>query len=229
MVSCRALTFRVSGDILSAPQLGDHNQTSTRTVVLDLKKICVFCGSSAGADPIFRSAATAFGSLLASEQIDLVYGAGSVGIMGTVADAVLKSGGRVTGVIPRFLATRELLHEGITSVIQTEDMHERKATMARLSDAFVALPGGLGTLEELFEVMTWGQLGLHTKPIGLLNVAGYFDPLVALIERAIHDGFCRTEHRELFVVDDQPERLLTRMRRHQPPDVKKWIASLNQT
>jgi uncharacterized protein (TIGR00730 family) len=178
---------------------------------------------------VHRDAATQFGHLLAREQIELVYGAGSVGLMGAIADAVLEMGGRVIGVIPQFLATRELLHTGLTEVHVTQTMHERKAKMAELSDAFVALPGGLGTFEELFEVLTWGQLGLHAKSIGLLNIAGYFDPLVTMVDRAIEDGFCRDEHRRLFVVDDQPERLLGRVKEHQLPAVKKWISSSDET
>ena len=196
--------------------------------MLELKRICVFCGSSAGFDPVHRTAATEFGQLLVREGIELVYGAGSVGLMGAIADAVLLASGHVIGVIPQFLATRELLHEGLADVRITHTMHERKALMSELSDAFVALPGGLGTFEELFEVLTWGQLGLHAKPIGLLNVDGYFGPLVAMIDRAIADGFCRAEHRRLFVVDDQPDRLLRRLKDHRPPSDKKWISSSDE-
>ena len=195
----------------------------------DFKRICVFCGSSAGFDAVHRDTATKFGALLARETIALVYGGGSVGLMGAVADAVLASGGDVIGVIPRFLATRELLHEGVSDMRVTHDMHQRKALMAELADAFVALPGGLGTFEELFEVLTWAQLGLHRKPIGLLNVAGYFDPLVAMLDRAITDGFCKERHRELFVVESEPVRLLARLREHHPPTVKKWIHSTEET
>ena len=201
----------------------------TKVIVVDLNRLCVFCGSSAGLDPVHRQAATDFGRMLAADGIELVFGGGSVGLMGAIADAVLQAGGRVIGVIPRFLATRELLHEGVTDVRLTDTMHERKALMSEQSDAFVALPGGLGTFEELFEVLTWAQLGLHGKPIGLLNSAGYFDPLVAMIDRAITDGFCREEHRRLFVVDDQPARLMHRLREHQMPTVKKWIRSSDET
>ena len=197
--------------------------------MLALKRLCVFCGSSAGNDPVYREMATRFGELMVQSGQELVYGGGSVGLMGTIADAVLNAGGRVTGVIPQFLATRELLHEGVTDLRITTGMHERKALMAELSDAFVALPGGLGTYEELFEVMTWAQLGLHSKPIGLLNISGYFDPLVQLVDRAISTGFCRDEHRRLFIVDEQPERLLERLALHQPPTVGKWIHSREQT
>lgn len=198
-------------------------------IVVQMKRICVFCGSSAGADPVHRQLATEFGTLLAREGLELVYGGGSVGLMGALADAVLQAQGQVIGVIPRFLATRELLHIGVTDTRLTDTMHERKAMMSDLSDAFIALPGGLGTFEELFEVLTWAQLGLHQKPIGLLNIAGYFDPLVTMIDRAIDDGFCRQEHRLLFVVDDQPARLLQLVRNHQPPRVQKWIPSSHET
>jgi uncharacterized protein (TIGR00730 family) len=189
----------------------------------------VFCGSSAGFDPIHAQMAGNMGASLAREGIELVYGGGSVGLMGAVADAVLQSGGHVIGVIPRFLATRELLHERISDLRLTETMHERKALMSTLSDAFIALPGGLGTFEELFEVLTWAQLGLHSKPTGLLNIAGYFDPLIAMVDRAIEQGFCREEHRQLFVVEDQTERLLQKIREHTMPAVKKWIPSPDQT
>lgn len=197
--------------------------------MVDLKRLCVFCGSSPGFSPVYRELTTAFGSLLAEEGIELIYGGGSVGLMGALADAVLEANGRVIGVIPRFLATRELLHERVTELRLTDTMHERKAQMSELSDAFVALPGGLGTFEELFEVLTWSQLGLHGKPIGLLNIAGYFDPLVTLVDRSIADGFCRPEHRQLFVVADQPGPLLQQLRDYQPPTVKKWIRSPEQT
>jgi len=206
-----------------------HSTSRDPKIVLDFKRVCVFCGSSAGFDSVYRDAALSMGQLLAAEGMELVYGAGSVGLMGAIADAVLQAGGHVIGVIPRFLATRELLHEGIGEVHLTDDMHQRKAMMAELSDAFMALPGGLGTYEELFEVLTWGQLGLHAKPVGLLNVAGYFDPLVAMVDGAIDEGFCREKHRQLFLVDDDPVRLLNRMREFRPPAVKKWIASTGET
>lgn len=195
----------------------------------ELHRLCVFCGSSSGSDPVHRRAAEGLGRLLARERIELVYGGGSVGLMGAVADAVLAENGRVIGVIPKFLATKELLHTGVTDLRVTHDMHERKALMAELADGFVALPGGLGTFEELFEVLTWSQLGLHRKPIGLLNVAGYFDPLVAMIDRAIIDGFCKEQHRRLFIVECEPLSLLDQLRRHEPPTVPKWIRSTEET
>ncbi len=195
----------------------------------ELHRLCVFCGSSAGFDPVHRRAADELGALMARDGIELVYGGGSVGLMGAIADAVLAANGRVIGVIPQFLATKELLHTGVTDLRVTHDMHERKALMAELSDGFIAMPGGLGTFEELFEVLTWSQLGLHCKPIGLLSVAGYFDPLVAMIDRAIDDGFCKEQHRGLFVVDDESARLLERLRTHEAPQVRKWIRSTSET
>lgn len=196
---------------------------------MSIRRVCVFCGSSAGFADVYRQAASEFGTLLARRSLQLVYGAGSVGLMGIVADAVVDAGGHVTGVIPEFLATRELLHERLDEVILTRDMHARKARMSDLADAFVALPGGLGTFEELFEVLTWAQLGLHARPIGLLNTADYFSPLVAMVDRAITEGFCRPEHRQLFLVDDRADRLLDRLHTFQPPAVRKWIASTDQT
>ena len=199
------------------------------SIVLDLKRLCVFCGSSSGFDAVYRQAAVDLGQLVAAQRIELVYGGGRVGLMGAIADAVLQAGGHVIGVIPEFLATKELLHEEVSQMRVTNDMHERKALMSELSDAFVAMPGGLGTFEELFEVLTWSQLGLHGKPVGLLNVAGYFDPLLAMVDRAIADGFCANEHRQLFVVDTNPANLLDRLRAHQLPNVKKWIRSTEET
>ncbi len=195
----------------------------------ELNRLCIFCGSSSGFDVVHARAAGELGALMARDGIVLVYGGGSVGLMGAIADAVLAANGRVIGVIPEFLATKELLHTGVTDLRVTHDMHERKALMAELADGFIAMSGGLGTFEELFEVMTWSQLGLHRKPIGLLNVAGYFDPLVAMIDRAIDDGFCKGQHRSLFVVDDEPARLLERLRTHEAPQVPKWIRSTSET
>lgn len=229
MLSCQTGHGSPKSTGLSHVSNSNLTQPFAKVIVQDLNRLCVFCGSSAGFDPVYRETATEFGQLLVREGIEMVYGAGSVGLMGAVADAVLLARGHVIGVIPKFLATRELLHEGLTEVRITHTMHERKALMSELSNAFVALPGGLGTFEELFEVLTWAQLGLHAKPIGLLNIAGYFDPFIAMVDRAITDGFCRDEHRRLFVVDDQPDRLLRRMRDHQPPAVKKWIPSSDET
>lgn len=161
--------------------------------------------------------------MLAQRGHGLVYGGGSVGLMGVVADAVLIGGGEVIGVIPEALATKELAHPNITIMHVVPSMHARKARMAELSDAFIAMPGGFGTFEELFEVITWAQLGIHRKPIGLLNVAGYFDPLMELVEHAIAEGFIKPEHRQLIVVCDQPATLLDNLAHHQMPAVRKWI------
>jgi uncharacterized protein (TIGR00730 family) len=185
--------------------------------------VCVFCGSSPGARPAYRAAAHALGAALARRGIGLVYGGGRVGLMGTVADAVLAHGGRAVGVIPAALVAREAAHEGLTALHVVESMHERKALMARLSQAFVALPGGLGTLEELCEVLTWSQLGLHAKPCAVLDVEGYFDPLLALLDRAVAEGFVRPEHRALLIEERDPERLLDRLARAHAPQVEKWI------
>jgi uncharacterized protein (TIGR00730 family) len=164
-----------------------------------VKSICVFCGSSVGARPEYAAAAADFGRLLAERGIRVVYGAGNVGLMGVLADAALAAGGEVIGVIPQMLVDRELAHRGITELRIVTSMHERKALMAELSDAFVALPGGLGTYEELCEVLTWRQLEIHRKPVGGLNVCGYFDPLIRMLDHAVSEGFLRVEQRRLFV------------------------------
>jgi hypothetical protein len=188
-----------------------------------MERICVFCGSSSGRSPEYVEAARATGSALAARGIGLVYGGGSVGLMGEVANAALAAGGEVVGVIPRALELRELAHGGLTKLHVVGSMHERKAKMAELADAFIALPGGLGTLEELFEILTWAQLGLHARPCGLLDVAGYYEPLVAFFDRAVSEGFVRPEHRRLFVVERAPEPLVERFTAWQPPHVERWI------
>lgn len=185
--------------------------------------VCIFCGSSAGARPSYRTAAEALGRALASQHRTLVYGGGNVGLMGAVADAALAGGGRVVGVIPQHLVAREVAHRGLTELRVVESMHERKQLMADLADAFVLLPGGLGSLEEFFEVWTWGQLGLHRKPYGLLNVDGYYDPLLALLDHAVAERFVRPEHRGLLLVDEDAMRLLARLDAHQPAPTPKWI------
>jgi uncharacterized protein (TIGR00730 family) len=176
-----------------------------------LGALCVFCGSSTGNDPLFAAAARSFGTALARRGTTLVYGGGHVGLMGVVADAVLAANGRVIGVIPEKLAERELAHTTLSELIVLGTMHERKAKMASLADAFVALPGGLGTLDELFEIWTWAQLGFHDKPIGLLNVGEFFSPLLALTEHMARSGFVRPQHLELVLPDDDGERLLGRL------------------
>ncbi len=184
----------------------------------EIRRLCVYCGSAAGARPAYATAAHTLGTHLASQGIGLVTGGGRVGLMGVVADAVLASGGEATGVIPQALMDREVGHTGLTELHVVGSMHARKALMASLSDAFVALPGGLGTLEEIAEMMTWAQLGLHPKPCGLLDVAGYYAPLVRFLDHATDEGFVRPEHRALLVVDDDVERMLDRLRAYVPPD-----------
>ena len=185
--------------------------------------VCVFCGSSPGARPAYRDAAAALGRALAAQGRTLVYGGGNVGLMGTIADAALAGGGRVVGVIPRHLVAREVAHAGLTDLRVVDSMHERKQQMADLADTFVLLPGGLGSLEEFFEVWTWGQLGLHRKPYGVLNVEGYFDPLLTFLDHAVAERFVRVEHRGLLVVDDDPIRLLERLDALEPAPSPKWI------
>jgi uncharacterized protein (TIGR00730 family) len=188
-----------------------------------MKSICVFCGSSSGTSPIYLEVAQRLGLVLASANITLVYGGASIGVMGALADAALQANGNVTGVIPYMLNKREVVHTGLTDLRVVGSMHERKALMVELADGFIALPGGIGTLEELFEVWTWGQLGVHEKPCGLLNVNGYFNPLLAFIGHMVAQGFLREEHRSLVLVDDDPETLLARLREYRPPKVIKWV------
>jgi hypothetical protein len=187
-----------------------------------VKNICVFCGSANGRRPAYARAARTFGASLAGKGLGLVYGGGSIGLMGIVADAALGGGAPVVGVIPRALARREIAHHGLTRLEVVPSMHARKARMARLSDAFVALPGGIGTLEEFFEVLTWGYLGIHAKPTGLLDVGGYWRPLIRLLDHAVDEGFLRPAHRKLVVVDRAPARLLERLARHRGPPATRW-------
>jgi uncharacterized protein (TIGR00730 family) len=188
-----------------------------------MKRLCVFCGSSQGTNPAYADAATAMGTLLAKRGIGLVYGGGNVGLMGILADAVLAGGGEVIGVIPQGLADREVAHHGVTDLRVVDSMHTRKAMMADLSDGFIAMPGGVGTFEEFFEVVTWTQLGVHRKPCGLLNVAGFYTPLALFIDQAVSEGFIKPVHRAVIVVDDDPARLLDSLTTIQLPDVPKWI------
>lgn len=188
-----------------------------------MKRICVFCGSSSGANPVYLQAAREVGRTLAGRGLGLVYGGGSVGLMGAVADAALEAGGEVVGVIPRALQLRELAHARLTTLLVVGSMHERKAKMAELSDGFLALPGGMGTLEEFAEILTWAQLGLHSRPCGLLDVAGYYRPLVAFFDRAAGEGFVRPDHRRLVMVGEEPGDLLDRFATWTPPAVERWI------
>jgi uncharacterized protein (TIGR00730 family) len=188
-----------------------------------MQRVCVFCGSSVGRNPSYAHAATALGELLARRRIGIVFGGGRVGMMGVLADSALAAGGEVIGVIPEALVARELAHTGVTDLRVVSSMHERKALMASLSDVFVALPGGFGTFEEFCEVTTWSQLGLHRKPCGLLNVEGFFEPLLALFDHAAAEGFIRPEHRAIVVVESEPATLLDRLAAYLPPRQEKWI------
>ena len=183
---------------------------------MGLQSLCVFCGASPGTDPRHLAAARELGAELARRGIGVVTGGGGTGMMGAVADAVLSGGGRVQGVIPYLLVEREVAHAGLSELHKVHTMHERKALMNELSDAFVALPGGLGTLEELFEVLTWAQLGIHDKPIGILDVAGYFEPLRGLIDHAVEGGFIPVSSRPLIFFARDPEELLERLQSSVP-------------
>jgi uncharacterized protein (TIGR00730 family) len=188
-----------------------------------LSSVCVFCGSNGGADPAYLETAARTGRALAERGLRLVYGGGKVGMMGAVADAALEAGGEVVGVIPQQIYDLEIGHEGVSELRVVASMHERKALMAELADAFVALPGGIGTFEELFEVYTWAQLGLHRKPLGLLDVAGYYAPLEAMLDHAVEQRFLRVETRAMLVRDDSLDALLERFDGWEPPDLMKWI------
>ncbi|MDP9438691.1 MAG: TIGR00730 family Rossman fold protein [Actinomycetota bacterium] len=188
-----------------------------------MNSVCVFCGSSPGNDPAYAEAAQRLGRALAERDITLVYGGGHVGLMGVVADSALGAGGEVIGIMPKSLVDREIGHAGLTKLHVVRSMHERKALMAELSDGFVALPGGNGTLEEFFEVLTWAQLGEHRKPCGLLNVASYYDPLLKVFDRMVEKDFLREAHRDLVLVEEDPVALLERFRGYEPPRTIKWI------
>jgi uncharacterized protein (TIGR00730 family) len=188
-----------------------------------MKRVCVFCGSSSGTRAEYARAAAETGELIAGRGLGLVYGGGHVGLMGVVADAALRAGGEVIGVITQALKDREVAHTGLTELHVVRTMHERKALMAALSDAFLVLPGGIGTLEEFFEVWTWGQLGEHAKPVGLGNAGGYYDGLVAFLDTTRAEGFLKTKHREMLIIADSPAAVLDAFARYEPPTVGKWI------
>lgn len=190
----------------------------------ELKKICVFCGSSEGNDLAITDAAEAVGKLFAKRDIALVYGAAKIGVMGILAKNVLDNGGQVVGVIPGFLKKKEVVHLGLTKLITTENMHQRKLRMQEESDGFIALPGGMGTLEELFEILTWQQLGLHQKPIGLLNINGFYNDLISLLETMVRKGFLSMEHYNLLQVDSDTKALLEKMEAFKSPRIPKWLS-----
>jgi len=187
-----------------------------------LNNICVFCGSSLGRRPAYKLAAQAMGKALAKRGIGLVYGGGNVGLMGVVADATLAAGGEVIGVIPEFLLTKEIAHPGLSKLHIVNSMHSRKALMAESSDAFIAMPGGYGTLDEFCEILTWSQLGLHQKPHGLLNVEGYYEPLLRLFDHAVSEEFIKPIHRSLVLEASDPESLLDLLANYPPQNVDKW-------
>lgn len=188
----------------------------------NFQRVCVYCGSHDGHLAAFREAAERLGRVLAERRIGLVYGGGNIGLMGRVADAALAGGGHVLGVIPRDLRERELAHGGATELVVVESMHERKAKMADAADAFIVLPGGIGTLEELFETFTWLQLGFHDKPIGLLNVAGFYDGLLRFLDQLVESGFLRPPHRSMLAVDTDPARLLETLAAFESPRLGRW-------
>lgn len=188
-----------------------------------IKRLCVYCGSSPGKKSEYGAAARQLGSIMVSKNIDLVYGGASVGVMGEIADSVIKGGGEVIGVIPQTLLEKEVAHTGISDLRVVDSMHERKALMAELSDGFIALPGGLGTIEEFFEVMTWAQLGMHQKPCGLLNVCQYYQKLIDFLNHAVTERFLKEVHRSLVLVEESPGALLQKFEAYETPEVAKWI------
>lgn len=188
-----------------------------------MRAVCVFCGSSPGFRPVYAEAAARTGRTLAEAGLGMVYGGSKVGLMGAAADAALAAGGEVFGVLPRALARKELEHEGLTRLDIVETMHQRKARMAELSDAFIALPGGAGTLEEVFEIWTWGQLAIHAKPAAFLNVEGYYDPLRRFLDHAVEEGFVREAHRDMLVFGEDPARLLEHLGSYVAPAQEKWL------
>lgn len=190
---------------------------------MDIRSVCVFCGSSLGDDPAYAATARELGRLLADQGLRLVYGGASIGVMGAVADAALAAGGEVVGVIPAVLQRKEMTHGGLTECRLVGSMHERKATMAELADAFMALPGGLGTLEEVFEILTWATLGLHRKPCGFVDVKGYYAHLESFLDHVCASQFLRQEYRDIVLFASNPATMLDRMRAYQPPVVEKWL------
>lgn len=191
----------------------------------DRKRICVYLGSSPGRLPIYREAAEQFGTLLAKRGIGLVYGGGTVGLMGAVADAACAAGGEVIGIIPEALRAREHDHQGITELHVVKTMHERKALMAKLSDGFVTLPGGIGTFEEMFEAWCWSQLGYHAKPVGILDVNGFYSGLSGFIDHVVAEGFLKSEHRAMLLIERDPETMLDRIMEYLPPRTEHWLGA----
>lgn len=188
-----------------------------------MRSICVYCGASKGNSPVYEAGAIQLAQALVSKKLNLVYGGGNIGLMGVIADEVMKLGGRVTGVIPTALLDKEVGHDNLSNLHVVHNMHERKALMAELSDAFIAMPGGIGTLEELFEVFTWLQLGFHEKPLGILNINGYYDGLIVFLQHAVSSGFLKEIHLNQLIVEKDPMTLLQRMKEFQPAHFDKWL------
>lgn len=189
-----------------------------------MKRVTVFCGSNMGSDKNFQSQATFVGKTLAKNQIEVVYGGAKVGLMGALADGALSEGGRVIGILPKFLSLKEIVHDGLTELIMVETMHKRKTMMNELCDGVIALPGGFGTLEELFEMTTWAQLGLHKKPIAILNTNGFYDALIVMIQTMVDNGFLKAENQKMILISDNIEDLLQKMKDYVAPNVNKWIS-----
>lgn len=196
---------------------------TTHFFMQPLRRITVFCGSSAGTDKIYQEQAFFVGQTLALHNIELVYGGARVGLMGAVADGALQEGGRVTGVLPHFLQAKELSHPNLTKLILVESMHERKSVMHDLCDGAIVLPGGYGTMDELFEMLTWAQLGLHQKPLGMLNINGFYDSLLIMITTMVHNGFLKDTNQQMLIIDNTIEKLLQKMKVYQAPIAEKWL------
>ncbi len=194
----------------------------------ELKSVCVFCGSSTGNNQVIIDSAKKLGLIIAEQNIKLVYGGAKVGLMGIIADTVIENKGKVTGVIPDFFSKKEIAHDNLNELIYVKSMAERKAVLAELSDAFIAMPGGYGTMDELFEMLTVSQLNLHRKPIGLLNVDNFFEPLLKQLERMMNDNFLQTAHRNMLLEDKEPEALLNKLRFYEPPQQDKWINKIKR-
>jgi len=194
-----------------------------------IQSLAIFCGSSQGNNPRFTLIAQELGKYLALNQIKMIYGGAHVGLMGKVADSCLHNNGHVVGVIPRFLSQKEIVHEGLTEIIETKSMHERKALMEELADGFIAIPGGFGTLDELFEILTWAQLGLHTKPIGILNVDNFYTPLLNMLETMETNQLLKPIHKNMLLVSETKEELLKKMQAYQAPELPKWIKKLEES
>jgi len=188
-----------------------------------MKSVCVYCGSNSGRQEAYSNAARELAKSLVNRNIRLVYGGGSIGLMGLLADTVVQFGGQAVGVIPEALVRKEVAHNNLTELHVTQSMHERKNLMAELSDGFIALPGGIGTLEELFEIWTWAQLGIHRKPCGLLNVEGYFNSMISFLDHAVLEQFVKQNHRSILIVEQNPEALLNRFADYKPPPIQQWV------